>query len=297
MSFNIMSFHRRFALSLALFLLGGACLPLTANTIGYYQFEDSPGVLKDSSAAQRDLTQVGTAGVQVASTFGSVPNPPAGSATNAEAMSFNIDRGFTAEDISYSALTVEAFINLTSVNSASQARVIAAQFGGTTPTRAFNFGVAGNGSGAFGDDRTLFLQVNTVSDVIQNIDSTFRLTLGVDYFVAVSIDPGSLNAGADGTVTFYLKDLTNGGELQTVSATATGLSAFVDANNVITIGSAGTGAGSRWDGVIDEVRLSDAVLGGDQLLIAVVPEPTTCALVLGGLMLAGVLRRHRRTAR
>lgn len=291
-----MSLPRRFSISLASLLLGSAALPLGAATIGYYQFEDTPGVLEDSSAANRDLTQTQSPNGQVASPFGSVSNPPAGSATNTEAMSFSVNGGFTAVDADYADLTVEAFVNLTSASGDGQARVFAAQFGTTGTTRAFNFGVAGNTSSTFTDNNTLFLQVANAAGAVSSIDTGFRLTTGVNYYLAASINAGALNAGADGQVTFYLKDLTNAGTLQTATKTVTGFNAFYDPTQVFTIGSSSNGTTSRWDGIIDEVRFSDVALTSDQLLVAI-PEPSSVALILGGLVFVGVIARRQRNVR
>lgn len=279
-------------LALASLLFGG--VSMNAATIGYYQFEDSPGVIEDSSANNRDLTAGGTAGGQVASPFGSVSNPPDGSVQNTEAMSFSLNRYFTTADRSYSDLTIEAFVNLNSVDSAASSRVFASQFG-TGTNRAFNFGVAGNGSTTFSADRTLFLQLYNSADTLINLDSTFRLTLGVNYYLAASIDAGALNGGVDGSVTFYLKDLTNGGSLQTATVTAAGLNAFKDSNALTTIGGSNGGTGSLWDGTIDEVRFSDTALGSNELLVSSIPEPSSFAAVAGGLALIGVACRRKRT--
>ena len=289
---EIMSRHHRFSISLVAFLLGSACLPLTAATIGYYQFEDTPGVLEDSSAANRDLSQVGTGGGQVDSSFGNVPNPPDGSVANTEAMSFAVNRGFRAADISYADLTIEAFVNLASTTNST--RAIAAQFGATSTTNAFLFGVAANNSTTYPVDGTLFFQGYNLTGTLIAVGSPLSLTIGSNYYVAVSVDPGSVNGGADGTVIFYWKDLTNGGALQTASFTATGLNGIYNSSNVITIGSSTDGTGGRWSGVIDEVRLSDVALTSDQLLIVAVPEPSTYALVLGAFVLTGVVCRRKR---
>ena len=278
--------------ALATILASGLSQSLGAATIGYYQFEDTPGVLEDSSIANRDLTLSGSTGGQVASPFGSIPNAPAGSVANTEAMGFSLNRAFTATDTAYTDLTVEAFVRLSSAATDGTARVLAAQFGTTAGTRAFSFGVAGDGSTTFTSDRTLFLQVTGNGTTILNLDSSFRLTLGVNYYLAASINAGS--SGSNGSVVFYLKDLTNGGDLQTATVGATGLSAINNAANVFTVGGSTNGTSSRWDGVIDEVRFSDVALGSSDLLISSIPEPSTFGLAMGGLALGFVSLRRRR---
>lgn len=269
-----MSFRVRCSYSLAALLMTSAALPVSAGTIGYYQFEDIPGALKDSSAAKRDLILSGAAGGQIPSPFESVFMSVSG-AVNTEAMSFDLRRGFSSTDTRYADLTIEAFVELDSVDTGGVARVIAAQFGGSATTRAFNFGIAGNESGTFRADRTLFLQVVNTAGTVLNIDSGFRLTEATSYYLAVSIDAGSRNSGADGEVTFYLKDLTNGGTLQSKTIAVRSFNGFYDPAQAITIGSAGDGTGSRFHGVIDEVRLSDVALTSDELLVFSIPEPST----------------------
>ena len=115
--------------------------------------------------------------------------------------------------------------------------------------------------------------------------STFVLSPGVDYYVAAAVDiPGS-------TVTFYRKDLTAGGPLQ--SFVASHARTALNNNTAFQIGSSTgpLGFDFGFDGLIDEVRLSNTALGSGGLLI--VPEPSPAALLgLGLLALAG----RRRTA-
>lgn len=276
----------------AAFLITTVGASLEAATIGYYQFEDSPGFTQDSSTAGRNLTAVSSP-TQTTSPFGTVPNPPAGASSNLEAALFTgLNDGFTATDIAYADLTIEAYVNLSSVDTGGLARVIAAQFGGTTATRAFNFGIAGNSSGTFTADRTLFLQLSNGTTLF-NLDSSYRLTLGNNYYLAASIDAGA--SGSNGSVTFYLKDLTAGTALQSNTVAVTGFNAFTDSSTLFSIGSAAGGASSFFDGTIDEVRFSNTALAQSDLLISPIPEPSTYALLAGGLVLLGFIRRRSKS--
>lgn len=249
----------------------------------------------------RTLTAVGSP-TSVASPFGTIPNRPADSSENV--LSAGISAAspysyYTAPDLPthYLALTVEAYARLNSVATDGAARTIASQLGAASPAnRSFTFGVAGNGSSAFEDDRTLFLQVWNTSGAARNIDSGFRLTLATDYYLAFSAAPGSLNGGADGSITFYVKNLsTPDAPLLTSTRTVTGFSGFFNSTALFGVGSAvGGNNGSPWHGLLDEVRFSDTVLSESELLVSV-PEPGSAALLtLGALLMGG---RRRRTQR
>lgn len=93
----------------------------------------------------------------------------------------------------------------------------------------------------------------------EHLGSGFILDVGVDYYVAAAVD---LLAGE---VTFWVQDLTNGAPLQ--SSVRSHSRTALNAISHLTIGNDGTGhPGFAWDGLIDEVRISDAVLAEDELL-------------------------------
>jgi hypothetical protein len=99
----------------------------------------------------------------------------------------------------------------------------------------------------------------------EEICSDLVLHMDKPYYVGVSV------AGAPGerpTVTFHLKDLSNDEEpLQTVQARAdTGviLGGASGSDSELTLGGR-RGGQSVWDGLIDDVRLTGAVVSGDRL--------------------------------
>jgi len=88
-------------------------------------------------------------------------------------------------------------------------------------------------------------------------------------------------------------DLTLSGSPDTTFTMGTGDGGDWDAGNFsIGRGLYAGGHGDRAWGFIDEVRLSDAALGVNQLLM--VPEPTSAALAMMGLGLAAAIRRRSR---
>jgi hypothetical protein len=126
-------------------------------------------------------------------------------------------------------------------------------------------------------------------DTANNIISFNR-----DYYVAVSFDIATDDA------IFYWQDLTDGGTLQTqtvnlVTVFNKDATALGDPTLDFTIGYS-AGSDKRWDagGFIDSVRLSNTALSESELLISV-PEPSTVALMLGGLAGLFVMVRRRRS--
>lgn len=270
-------------LSLAVLALSSSVS--SAATFGYYQFEDDPGFTQDSSGAGRDLTTPTLAPPTQIDT-------PFADTGGLKAAEYEISGGVTgvfraADPAPYSDLTIEAFVNLESVDSGSVARVIASQWG-SDGSKTFNFGVAGNGSGAFTEDRSLFLQLTSNGSTLININSGFQLALGKNYYVAAVVDTDA----AGGTVNFYVQNLSDGGAVLTSSPTVSGLTGLHNSPASIGIGSSASNSdvvSSYWDGVLDNVRLSDSALSAGELLI---PEPSTAAL-LGVTGFSFGLRRRR----
>ena len=101
------------------------------------------------------------------------------------------------------------------------------------------------------------------------IASDLRPELGKPYYVAVSV---KIADGKASGVTFYLKDLSDPkAELQTASAEH-GVTADYRAHAALTIGGRDRNADHRWHGLIDDVRISDAALTADELLIGKQPD-------------------------
>lgn len=263
-------------------------VPAAAATIGYYQFEDSPGFQVDSSTASHNLTASASSPTQVASPFGVMANPPAGSVANGEAASFSLAsaQSFSAVDPgTYSDFTVESFVQATTVaTSGTIARVIASQFDNTNGV--FNFGLPSNVSTTFTRDRAPFIQLLSGATT-KNVQSTFQLTLNTAYYVAVAVDVGGVAGGT--TVTFYVKDLSTE-IVQSETIDVAGLTSLNNSNLAFTVG--GRVGGSQFDGLLDEVRFSDAALTRSELLV---PEPGSVVVLAIGAGCFAMRRPNRRS--
>lgn len=268
--------------SLVSFLLLATC-SLGATTIGYWSFED--GDFLTNSAGGDDLTASATAptqyGLPATGAGSAFPNPVPGTGViNEDAASFGGSSMFTATDItanSFSAgqLTLEAFIHLT--DTTSDNRTIGGFWGSTVNDRRFFFSVQ-NGN----------LRVMLREGSQQQAQTALSVSHGVDYYTAVVVTGNQTN-----DVIFYLKDLTNNGPLQ--SETLSFNHALTGSAQVFSIGSLPANLGNNaFDGLLDEVRLSNIALAPSQFTI--IPEPTTYAL-MGGMVALGIVFLRRRVRR
>lgn len=264
-------------------------VPLTARAavVGYWQFEDAPGFLEDSSGSGRTLTAVdaGTTPAQV-----TLPATGPGSAFatavpgTTKAASFDGgDRLRRADEAAFTdtTFTVEALINGSDFASNSSQKSIIGQWNSTGNQRTWLFAV--NGSGANAKLNLLFSTLG--SDTVIAPSGLPALDPGKDYYVAVTVDMADTSANG---ITFYQKDLATG-IVSSAGATHAGTSLF-DATASLTIGSTDQPS-SRFSGLIDEVRYSDAKLSAGQLMVSV-PEPGSVALL--ALAASTALARRRR---
>ena len=100
-----------------------------------------------------------------------------------------------------------------------------------------------------------------------------------------------------GSATFYVQNLTDGGSL----LTSTVSHSFSSLNNLTTVQIGGIAGFSNndvsFDGLIDNVRISNAALVSSALLINAIPEPGRYALIAGGMALLTVGFRKRQKGR
>jgi hypothetical protein len=175
------------------------------------------------------------------------------------------------------AFTLEAFVYLRSVFDDGQVRTIAAHWNGDAKTPGWSVGVTGKKSAY--KPQTLVLQLwgRDAKDKFATdaIFSGLHLQLNRPYYVAVSV---SIKDAGDKGITFYLKDLANDEEPLGIYATS---HKVVRLSSAIPSGGEGPGVRGRvfsiggtigkqersWDGMIDDVRLSNAALPQKQLLI------------------------------
>src|SRR5688500_12197360 len=99
---------------------------------------------------------------------------------------------------------------------------------------------------------------------VEAVFSGLTVELNRPYFIAASVD---VSDGTERGITYYSKDLSNDDEpLQITRATHKNTMAIRAMAN-FTIGGRDTQTHHTWDGLIDDVRLSNSVLRPEQLLL------------------------------
>jgi len=253
----------------------------------FHRFEQSPGFTTD----HYDVMHL-TRGATIGSGPLQVVLPAGGpgsafprkltfqSATNERAASFQVANSdyFNHADSDLlpsgtTPFTVEAFVNLASGGAGGLFRTIAAH-GASGTNLGWQFIVTGEGSGQ--GPRRLLLQFTTdgTNTTLDTMNSGFTLETGVDYYVAVAVNPADTTASG---VTFYIKNLTAGGPLQVSNRTHTRTTVF-DSSSTLRVG-------MGWDGLLDEVRITNQALAAPSLLIneIVLPTPGEVSAGVGGL--------------
>ncbi len=216
-----------------------ACAAAAVPPDGFWNFEDAPGFLADSSAHGRTLSNTGVVPV-------SSGGPAAG-----QAAVFTGTQRLTVPDAplwSSPRFTIEAYFRLSAVSTGST-QVIASHHNNTGNQRDWHLAEAGG---------KLRFHRSTNGTSAVTVDS-FTLTAGHDYFAAAIVDsPGS-------SVRLVLKDLTTGADPQTEQKTIS--TATYDADAMFSIGATGTTptGTSFFKGVIDGVRFTSAALGTAEL--------------------------------
>ena len=225
-----------------------------------------PRAFSDGIGANSGAAQGGGSGSSFSGNYFRVTDKPA----------FTFMNGFT----------LEAFV--TPATASGAGRTIASQGGGLTD---------GGWWVGFDSSNRLAIQFSRAAGSwgsalsSQNTGTDYTFLANHDYFVAMSM---SINPGVSYQVTFFIQDLTTGGELVTIGRSGTGATvALYDSATALTIGGSAVGS---FSGVLDEVRLSAGALTSDQLLItAAIPEPSSYALLAGGFV--GLVMFHRRAGR
>lgn len=260
----------------------------------YWRFESNPHYVSDQHGnitlvESTDATKRPTQVVRPAAGAGSAfPDFDNDYGTNSQALKFEVAKTqyFTAFDNALftsgtnGQFTLEACVNLSSTDSGGTARIIAAHGGYHATDMGWVLLATAESSGR--GARNLLLQTSQsgASSTLDTMDSDLQLQLGVDYYVAVVFNP--LDTSAAGA-TFYLKDLTNNGPLQKVQKNHSFTSLWSSGQS-FTIGSGSYTA--YWDGLIDEVRFTNRLLGESDLLISHVATPYMKWLQEGGFPVA-----------
>nr|MDA3874412.1 PEP-CTERM sorting domain-containing protein [Kiritimatiellia bacterium] len=188
-------------------------------------------------------------------------------------------RNFTVADntlFDSASFTIEAFVHQ---EARADTSYIASHWASDPSERSWGFGV--NSSGRL----FAVLSADGNNATAYTATASLTLTTGVDYYTGASFDDNT------GNLTFHFQDLQNGGELLSETIN-TGTSLHTGSSADFQIGTYNNSEGNRrWQGYMDEVRLSDTVLSGSELMV--IPEPASLFLVLGGLLTVWAFKRRR----
>ena len=161
--------------------------------------------------------------------------------------------------------TIEAFIQVRSIYDSASVRTIAAKWNGSTSQPGWGFGVTGRQSRR--KPQTLVLQLigkkRDGSTGEEAIFSDQHIQLNKPYYVAASVH---LAGDGPGTVTFYVKDLSNDDEPLLNAVVPHSVTGGYANTLPLTIGGPAGTKGSLFDGLVDDVRLSRGTLTVPQLL-------------------------------
>ncbi len=163
--------------------------------------------------------------------------------------------------------TVESFIVLRTAYTDGQVRTIAAQWDGDKAHPGWAFGVTGQQSRYKPQTLVLLLrgaQPWSANDPVEPVFSGLRIEVGRPYFVAVSVKLGD---PSEQGVTFYTKDLSNDDEPMQTAAVPHRVTTGIRAPVPLRLGARAEDARNLFDGLLDDVRLSDAALPAEQLLL------------------------------
>jgi hypothetical protein len=162
--------------------------------------------------------------------------------------------------------TIEAFVMLRSVYSDAKVRTIVSQWDGNKGHPGWSLGVTGMTSR--NKPQTLVLQLSgdqpwSPSDPIEPVFSGMHIDLNKPYYIAVSVD---LDDATEKGIIFYAKDLSNDDEpLKVINAAHTVTSGIRGDVPLFIGGRAGT-TEHVFDGLIDDLRISNIPLRQEQLL-------------------------------
>ncbi len=163
--------------------------------------------------------------------------------------------------------TAEAFIVLKSAYDSGAVRTIVSQWDGKRGHPGWAFGVTGKQSRY--KPQTLVLTLTgdqpwSDKDPMEPIFSGLFIEIGKPYFVAVTVD---IDDATEKGVTFYAKDLSNDDEPIQVAQIAHKVTSGIRGSAPLVIGGRSDVA-NQFDGLIDDVRISDIPLPQDQLLLS-----------------------------
>ena len=162
--------------------------------------------------------------------------------------------------------TIEAYLFPRTIAETGAIRTIAAKWGDRPHAIGWALGVTGKQSRR--KPQTAVLQMygkkldGTVGEEV--IFSDQHIALSKPYYLAAALTLAKDNQ--PGEVTFYLKDLSNDDEPLLISKVEQRIVSGLENSAPLTLGSRGVRGEAGFDGLLDDIRLSESALGVDQLL-------------------------------
>lgn len=178
------------------------------------------------------------------------------------------------EEMLTSDFTVEAFIMLRSIYPTGTVRVIASSWDGSSQKAGWAFGITGKGSRR--KPQTLVMQIigpNAEGKLVEGaMFSDHTIELNKPYYVAAAVR--YTRDGTPGVTEFYVKDLSNDDEPLLKASVENKLHQGIRSQFPLTIGGKLNRNDARFDGLIDDVRISKTALTEKQLLYSTdAPSP------------------------
>ncbi len=162
--------------------------------------------------------------------------------------------------------TVEAFVVLRSVYDSGAVRVIASAWSGNEQQPGWSFGVTGKGSRR--KPQTMVLQLvgkTAEGDLVHEpLFSDHTIQLNKPYYLAAAVR--FARDGKPGSVEFHAKDLANDDEPLVSATVPHRIATGIECEFPLTIGGRMSPTDARFDGLIDDVRLSNSALSIGELL-------------------------------
>lgn len=160
--------------------------------------------------------------------------------------------------------TIESVVLLRSVYDSGEVRVIASSWNGEKQKTGWALGITGARSARKPQMPVLQMVGNGADGALlyEPLFSDLQIQLERSYYLAASIH---LGGPGEGSVTFFLKDLSNDDELLQTTVVPHPIARDVAGESPLVIGGrAEKRAASQWDGLIDEVRLSKGLITAEQ---------------------------------
>jgi len=162
--------------------------------------------------------------------------------------------------------TIEAYFVLRSIYDSGAVRVVAGNWSGSKQDPGWLFGVTGKGSRR--KPQTLVMQMfgkDAAGNLAEGVCfSDHQIQLNKPYYAAAAVTMA--DESTPGRVMFFVKDLSNDDEPLLTADVQHELIGGLEENTDLTIGGRNARFDSRFDGLVDDVRLSNSALGLGQLL-------------------------------